>query len=431
MESIKKCDPPRSADGERWLKAYLHPPSGLEGVQGIPDHSVQSSTTLNFRMEFSVDAPLGVGTGTWSCLLINLPNPQYPLLVLKWPGDLPIVAGDVSVSTPLNPNFVWGTDAANWNANVARYRIYAASTTAYFDAASLYDQGKCYVAQSSFADNFYSEATAATPLRQTIGIGKYPVEASVLMQLSDRYYTGMAKEGSYSPEGFANPTMEYKSGTSIRTNVTGTVALSSGASFSLVTPLGGVAASVVPTFESYTQSYHLYKGLLNQATLQVKRVIGLEILPVPGSAWAPFSTAGPCPDFPALEAAACQRHLGRDGYPSSSNDLGGFMQSAKALGPVLSAVWKMARPAVKLGVGTLPGGGLMNSVIDGVEGIMRRKVTNGPQTTDEMLEQLVQNRMKGLGGGKKKQTQKTAGTPASLTKAQRKRRNAKNRAAQV
>jgi len=302
-------------------------------------------------------------------LAISVPNPQYPLLVLKWVGDLPAAAAGIITSYYANPNFTFGVDAVNWQDNSQSQRLIASSTTCYFDSSTLYDQGKCYVAQSSFgALGTLPEAfVAGEPLDQRIILGLFPAQASTIMQLSDRYYTGMARDGSFAVEGFTNPAMQYESGQSESMDIQGPFQLSGGGTVTLSLRPGAATSFQAPIFHGFTTSYHLYKGLLNQATIQIKRIHSWEILPNIGSAWGPFASAGPCPDCQALEAAACARYGMRDGAPSAANDLGTFRNLASGLFRQLPNIWKVAKVPIKGALGVLPGGGTMNQILDGIE----------------------------------------------------------------
>lgn len=383
-----KFPPARTKAGEAWVKSYSHPPSGNEGVEGLPDQSVQSSIVAGFRNEFSIDPPTAVGTGTWSCLLIGLPNVQYPLAVLKWVGDLPTATSGVSVQTLQNPNFNWGSNAFIWEDTVAQFRFLNSSTTVYFDASDLYNQGKCYTAQASFSDVATVGAlTVGSQLGEYLNVGIYPATASQILQLSDKPYSGMAKDGSYSVEGFSNPVMNYRSANPTVSSISGDMPIVTGVT-SLQIPMGGTDKDA-PFYTEFTNSYHLYKGLLAQATLQVKRCFAIEALPMPGSAWVPFIKRGPMPDAPALELAACLRHSGADGYPSAANDLGAFLGAAKSLLPVLGQVWKIARPALRTGLNTLPSGGLINQLVDGVETMVNAR-TPAPRKLGTVGQQVVQ-----------------------------------------
>jgi len=365
MENEVSYAPPKTAAGQAWLKAYLHPPTG-GAVEGIPDHSVQSSIGINWKNEFNIVAPTAPVSATWSALLISMPNPRYPLWVLKWTGDTPAIVGDINSIVYENTNFDWGASSTNWNNNTSRFRAYASSLTAYFDASDLYNQGRAYVAQGTMGTPGRIVGTSVpADVGQDIHFGSVPMVASNILQMSDKYYTGLAKEGSYSVQGFVDPVMNYVNGFVAGFVLNANVQTLAG---------GATVAFAIPTnsptfFSAFSVSYHLFTGLLPQATLQAKRIHGWEIIPNAGSAWAPFATGGPCPDASALEAAAIQRHGGQDGYPSAANDLAAFWNAAKSLGPVLSAAYKVAKPALKVGLNTLPAGGLLNQVLEGVESL--------------------------------------------------------------
>lgn len=386
---------PKTTAGANWLKTYLHPPSGALNVEGVPDMSVQSAACLNWKNEFSIDAPAGVGTGTWSALLLSTNNPQVPLLQFKWIGDLPATQADLLIKDYQNPNFSWGAESVAWRDAAAMFRPYASSVTVYFDASDLYNQGKCYVAQTAVElPSVVSGATPDSQVGQRLSLNYLPLSASALMQMSDKYYTGMAKDGSYSSLGFLNPEMMYEEALPRAVFIRYGFTLANGTTVPGSPNLDLGFGTIAPFYQGFTVSYHLYKGLLPQATLQVKRIHGWEIVPTPLSPWNPFVTAGPCPDIGAMEAAAIKRYADRDGYPSSANDLGSFLGLATKIAPILGGVWNVAKPVLQKGLGLLPGiGSILNPVIDKVEELVIEKTPKRkkqPQSRPKAVKMVIE-----------------------------------------
>jgi hypothetical protein len=387
---------PLTSAGAAWVKAYTHPPSAVSGVEGIPDHSTMSSTVVDFRNEFNITAP--ASGQTWSVLILAQANPRYPVLSWKWPDNS---YASYSFEQNANPSFNWGTNATNWEANVQRFRPVKASITSYFDASSLYNQGKTYAAQVG-QDRRLFTASAADNVETRYLLGVMPVNGGQIMQTSSKYYTGPASEGNFSILRYVDPSAQYADAAPVSASLNGTI---NGTAFD--SDLG--AGFQPPTYVGMSQAWHLYTGLLPQATLHCKMIHSYEVVTDVGSAWAPFCNPGPCPDGPAMELAAVEQYKLQDGFPSSANDLAAFWNAAKSLGPVLKGVWNVAKPALKTGLSTLPGGGLMNQVVDAVENLALTQTPRG------------NSKKKGKGPKPNQSQQQMQG----LTKAQKKRQRAK------
>lgn len=368
---------PLTKAGEAFVKEYIHPPTNTGMVEGIPDHSTMSSVVTDFRNEFQIDPPTGVGTGTWSTLLISFPNPQIPLIAIRWVGALPpavLPAGDIVVFQ--NPSFTFGTNASTWDTTVSNYRYTKKSLTSHMVVSSLYDQGTAYAAQMAF-ESFIDPNTqnAGDRLTWSRNLDYIPTAPSQILQASSKSFEGEAKFGSFLVHRYVNPAMQYLGARATYErlvfkyiNITGGT---SSVTMDLVSgiPIPTPAIAAPTTYDGLTVGYNLYNSLLAQATIRAKCIHSIEATTDLTSAWSVFTEPGPCPDGPAMDLASVEMYKLADGLPAAANDFGAFWNAAKSLGPVLKSVYQGAKPLIKTGLNTLPAGGLLNQILEGVEGL--------------------------------------------------------------
>jgi hypothetical protein len=75
-----------------------------------------------------------------------------------------------------------------------------------------------------------------------------------------------------------------------------------------------------------------------------------------------------------MDLAATEQFRLQDGMPAAANDLGSFINAAKSLGGVMKGVWNNGgKKLVQTGIATLPGGGLMNQVVDAIDAMARER----------------------------------------------------------
>lgn len=365
---------PLTASGEAWVRAYTHPPTEVAGVEGIPDHSTMSSTVVDFRNEFTVTPPAGVGTGTWSVLLMTTSDPEYPMIAFRWVGDTPadpIPNADILLFQ--NTSYNWGSEAVNWERDVSQFRPVKYSATHYFDASQLYNQGRVWASQIGMGNITHVDAPAGTTQSTNVyDIGLIPTTGGQVMQSSSKYYSGLAKDGCFQILRYIDPACQYsKMPTSV--NIYQYQITPGGPivnrQINLDRDLPSGQTLTAPAYPGLSMGFSLFKGMLNQATISSKLIHSWEVTTDVGSAWAPFAKPGPCPDGPAMDLASTEMFKLADGFPAAANDFGSFINAAKSLGPILKQVYNVAKPVLKTGLNTLPAGGLLNQILEGVEGL--------------------------------------------------------------
>jgi hypothetical protein len=324
-----------------------------------------------------------------------LPNPQFPLIIYKWKGQAdPAAATDLTVTAILNNNFSWGTNAVQWENNVNKFRPLAKSTTLYFDTAALYNQGKIFAAQLAvdikLIDSLSAGYTAGQPVVQAVDT-VLPTQGSAIMQMSDKSYSGSAKDGVYLPFSFNDASMIYSFGSCVPTRIISYLG-TTGSAQTANTDLGGpYPGKAVPIYPMMNVGWIVLKDLLPQAVFSIKDIHAWEIQTGYNSAWAPFLTPGAPPDSEAVESAFTARYHMEDGYPSAMNDWGSIWQGLKSFAPVL---YQAIKPAAKLALGSVPGGALANQAWEMIENEVNRKVPSKSGSKKKVQPSLPQTNQK-------------------------------------
>jgi len=359
--SVVNSDATKAAtkEGQDWQTKYLHPPGG-PSIKGIPDNSTASTVPISWTIENNVVAPTGTGTGTWSCLIFSFANPGIPSLAVAWAGAPPSTPGDYVITQLQNTQFNFGNDAEQWNGAVSRFRPMYRSVTTYLDVSDLYNQGMVYAAQVALNATVVSEG-AGIAVAYQLNIGTLPVTPGQIVQSSPRSTTRHAKEGTFSPLYFLDPSVQYLAAQSVALTAGATLPGGAGITFDFSnsddTPL------VTPTFLGMSVVTTLYTGLLQQSTIIVKDVAGFQCLVPPASIWVPFVTDGPSPDPAAVNGAILIRHHVEDSMPSAMNDFGSFIRN---VGSKLGKIWNVVKLPAQAALSLLPGGRLINGAINGV-----------------------------------------------------------------
>jgi hypothetical protein len=337
-----------TAHGVSFLEKHLHPPGGaITGIDGVPDRDALSSVPMEYRLAYTEGPPTD-GTGNWSCLAVTLPSVKTQAVVFKWRVNDPIFPSRPTLQT--NTNFVW-EDALIRN-TFARTRGVSRSTTVYFNAPALADQGTVYACQQRAAVTYSIPTQAPTsgityPAAKA-DIGRLDRDGEFITMMSPKALMTLAKGlagdggGVYTSNGFSQPTLPYKeSGASALGAITPEGGFQTGWR-GLVRwefPTGGSTGEVdlgpQIAFDDFSFSYILFVGISETASLEFKHYYGLEAVPAPRSPFCPFLTPGAEPDEKAMESAYKIRFHMQDAYPSSRNFLG-------ALGGILSKVAPVA-----------------------------------------------------------------------------------------
>jgi hypothetical protein len=346
-----------------------------------------NSVVSNFRNEFKIGAPPGVTTGTWSVLLMSVPNPEFPLLAFRWTGDDPPAGGIEKVyckntSFAFQPTGEAPLKATTWTATANKYRFLKKSVTHYMDASDLYNQGMCYASQTAIdtSVNPTVQSTTLPFLKRWLDFGLIPTQPGQIMQSSSKAFRGPAKEGCFQVSRFVDPTALYNNAyPEIEQINYSYIPFGGGTISSAVSLSGGTDDAIPPTYTSMSLGYTLFTGLLPQASINSKCIHSIESVPDINSTWAVFATPGPCPDGPAMDLGSVEMYKLADGMPSAANDLAAFWNAAKSLGPVLKSVYKGAKPLLQEGLKALPAGNLLNQIMDGIEDLVVTK-TKKPKT---------------------------------------------------
>jgi hypothetical protein len=367
-----------TSSGLAWLEKYLHPPSANNSIiSGIPDRSTNNSAVINWSNETLITPPTTVTTGTWSCLVISTPCPSTPGIFIKWAGADPVTVAQVTTGILPNTSFQFGTNDQNWRTAVGQYRPCAFSLTTYSDVSDLYNQGMVHCCQSALSTN-ENTGIGTNPVQviQNNDIGKLPLTPGEIIQASPRYYSGKAKDGCFAVHALTNPTTPFLTSDPNLQTLTGFILpnqlqqlridMSNGAT--LTAPTDQPSENSTIMYNGMSVSYTLYTGLLAQATIVAKSCHTWEILVQPSSVWIPFVTPGAEPDPLALDSAAFARYHMQDGAPAAANDLGSLWEGLKSFFAPLGKAWNLVKGPAKMGINMLPGGSLINSGIDLIEG---------------------------------------------------------------
>jgi len=269
----------------------------------------------------------------------------------------------------------WGLNSVNWRNAVAQFRPCASSITTYLDVADLYNQGMVAACQTSLSE-LNNTHTGANPvfIDRTLDADQLPLTLGDVIQTSPRYYSSHAKYGTFSVHTFSDPSFQYEKEDPMATQLVAG------------TPIGQIRIDLCTgnqlvgtqqptewapqTYMGMSTSYTLYTGLLQQATIVVKACHSYELIIPPKSIWTSFVSMGAPPDSVAMDSAAEARFHMMDASESANNDLGSLWAGLKKMAPALASTWKLAKLPLKTAISAIPGGSVINTLIDGAEGLL-------------------------------------------------------------
>jgi hypothetical protein len=167
--------------GAAYVKKVTHPPTQLESYKGVPDCSAPNMVPIELKSQVHFPPILTYGTSTTATTTIN---PSSMLFVttsgayvssycfLLLPGYGWVQPVNVAANSGVNPALVQvcpaaannnGYNFANWNTDVASYRLTYKSTTFYLNATEFNDQGT--VTTAKFRPNILGTIALSTLLR--------------------------------------------------------------------------------------------------------------------------------------------------------------------------------------------------------------------------------------------------------------------------
>lgn len=358
-------------DGLDFLQCYLHPPSrNVVSCAGIPDRDSMSSASIGWELQNTVGPPASaVGVAAWNCLIITLPSMKYLQYVLKWPIGSAPKGPDSEQSVQMNDRLDWSV--AGMSGLMSRFRPISRSSTVELNAAALSNQGMAYGCQLRPDRSQYDAAAPnlGTPV-QRIEIGTLPTQGGDITFASAKSYTGKAEKGMYIPNSYTQPTVVYVPilGVSAETNnpagfITELRYSFEGTNYNIRLGTIDGGAAIDPSLDVMSVGAMLFLGISQTASLEIKTILGYEVIPSSRSAWLVSQTEGAEVDDMAVTNAYRIRQGMPDVFPADANFWG-----------------MLAGLASKF----LPGiiGGLGNMASNGIQGWLNKKA--GAQTQSEV-----------------------------------------------
>lgn len=365
--------------GSAWCVKALHPADPLTEVMGVPDQSAGPTTFLNY-MQQTLIAPPTVGQ-TWECEIHLLTDPAIPAIIYKRTSSNSNVSSTLVFNKALGDGATIESTCQAWLAEFERWRLGYAGASVYLNAPATASQGSCTAAQ---------HATAYTTLNVGLdGITEglhVPAAKTIRFQANDcpsydalvgmpNAYTGNAVEGCYMPLKLDSNHAVWHTPDDYVYDAS--IWATSNAGLSYVVPVSGqgVGSLYGPCNNLYYSlgasnwygTRHLlptsgilgtiaFRGLSDQATLNLVMRTGFECQVQPGSAFMPYLHLSPAFDPTAITTYFKIARELKDAYPVDYNDLGKLWgvikQAAKVVNPFLDAV---PGGAVIRGVGKVVG----------------------------------------------------------------------------
>jgi hypothetical protein len=331
--------------GVAFLEKHLHPPGPpINSLDGIPDHDAMSSVVSEYRLSDTIGAPAGATT-TWNTYIVFMPNLRYTAVYWSWETGSPFPTAPTGYVE--NSQFPWNDTVVS---TMSRLRAVARSSTVYFNAPSVADQGTVFAAQlrnSTKEVNPPETDNTSEPFSQA-DLGELATDGDSILMMSNRSYMAPAKTGCYLSYGYTNPTQVYKPafGTNNKVTAGNPVVYRTHLTYRAGNTDYHLIRGGATPFLDMSFGHVLFKGMSPQATLELKTFFDLEVIPSPGSSWSPFVTSGAEPDGRAMESVFKIRHHMADAYPSAANFLG-------ALGSTLLSLGKTMLPSLGQALGSM------------------------------------------------------------------------------
>lgn len=379
-----------TAAGSEFVRRSAHPcDDTLSGGVPIPDASESSSANIEIRHLDFIGAPTGETTArTWDIQILTLALPDVAVVYRKKFSDktnwnywhsLPVSGQTIAPGTT---KFLGAITTLNggWEeitkpslvATASSFRQSYRGLTIVPNMSSISNQGFVISGQinnlpsvQSLALNYRTDITDDNDANRLdcVTYVSIPDNNDQLMSVCPDASTWEAKKGVYMPMHFVQPTHLYneavgatyvKATTAGREEISHTgypivlgtsenttndnVNLFSGLIYPDSANLGSPFLTTAGVVNS-TLGVVIMSGISNDASLEVKTRSGLEFVPKPGSAAAPFITEAPLKDQMALDMAQALQKKLPGSFPHRYNSLG-------ALLPMIMSVGKQLLPHI-------------------------------------------------------------------------------------
>lgn len=350
----------QTTDGLDWIVKHLHPPGNSQKPAGLPDRDCQTSAVTDYDVQHTLAPPSAGTAGNWSCAIYTLPHMEYLAVVVKWWDATP---GTLYTEVIRNPRLKLTFPEEEGEALVDlmfRKRPIARSSTVRLNAPALSDQGMVYACQlrgQKQNNNGVRETgeTFVAPPRSIINVGHLASNGGDVTMSSAKPYVGKARDGSYIPNGFTQPIVQYDETTTLTSKYGATTkqgyqlcfTYSQESEESFETILTPAAQRTVP-YDDMSVGLHLYSGLSNTATLEMRSVLLHEVVPSFKSPWVSFQSPGATPDSMAVDNAYVIRQLMPDAFPEACNFWGALAGLASKVLPALAG-WAVPKLTSWLG----------------------------------------------------------------------------------
>lgn len=216
-------------------------------------------------------------------------------------------------------NFSNGLSATSLLTVANQFRHVYKSDTFYLDAPSTADQGQVTTAQFVPVSDVVYKSTADVVY---LDLNPLPWSDDSVLMLSTKAQQRPAREGAFLVYGFDQPSPQYQYTTNYNLTIS--------------TPTSDVATGTVVTRFGHMKSGVIhFSGLSPSATVRVKTLFGLEVLPQTDGVWMPFTSAGAMLEEKALDRYYRLMYKLPDSLPASANDLGSIWAAAKKFAPKL------------------------------------------------------------------------------------------------
>lgn len=337
-----------TAAGAAWLGKYLHPPADrLDSYCGMPDENNQPSITVEYRFNLDVE-PVSYGEpAVQANSMLMLQTGIYGAPVIVWyirNGEV-LGAADhcrVLYHETFSPDtFLTSTDTARFNYQSVTYSL---------DCTDFNNQGIVTVAQFRPDLDFEVQPEVDDLInRAVLTYNELPVTGQLLSMISPKTYSGLARDGAFVVQRFAQPTNAYATHW-----VAGSQAGDQNTPPSLFVRREGTSAASLKNMDGdldtplvladshVTWAWVLFEGLtisseVGLPRVNVKVVSGYEFGINVDSTFSPFVRMPANYDKLALEAATRASHCMQDGMPAAMNSFGSFIVPAMKYAPAVIA----------------------------------------------------------------------------------------------